>query len=118
MLRQAGSFSKITSIASGQRVLRCGWLVGTGMYMPGGSSGSCARSASSLLFCSGMLCDMLGTILLVYLSAFVMCSTWQCMAVTEWLSRGREGDHVGLLRQRIVRRKIPKAIQAELLMVL
>src|SRR4051812_43696439 len=48
----AGSFSKITSMASGQRVLRRGVLLGAGIETPGGNSGRVDKSASLLCPCS------------------------------------------------------------------
>src|SRR5438270_4430825 len=87
MLLQAGSFSKITSIASGQGVLLRGVLLGAGIWTPGGSCGSCERSGScsvlreswSLLVSSGILCDMLITILCLS-TAHQVVSSLECMA--------------------------------------
>src|SRR4051794_37813988 len=86
MLWQAGSFSKITSIASGQRVRRRGVAPGAGIKTPGGRSGRCERSASSARFSVSpeMLCgpcDM-GTFILfscelVMLSSTLVSSVWQ-----------------------------------------
>ena len=87
MLRQAGSFSKITSMASGQGDLRRGVRVGAGMWTPGGSCGSCERSGScsavreswSGLVSSGMLCDMLVAFLCLSTADWVasIWSVWQ-----------------------------------------
>src|SRR5258708_17789659 len=83
MVLQAGSFSKITSIASGQRVLRRGVVPGAGIKTPGGSCGNCASSVSvpgnsSPVVSSGILCDMLPAILLLSLTPHLYCGVNSC----------------------------------------
>src|SRR6266581_281479 len=91
-LRQAGSFSKMTSIISGQRVLRRGVLPGAGIKTPGGSCGRCARSGSipgnaSLLVSSGILCDMVQVALSsrpsVVHSHLLLWSVWQKKSIVK-----------------------------------
>src|SRR5579863_7506395 len=93
MLRQAGSFSKITSMAPGQRVLRCGVLPGAGMYIPGGNSGRCESSGSTgcayslLLASSDILCDI---ILVILLFVPVLSCFLKCRLDTRWMSRAKK----------------------------